>query len=111
MSTSDEVCTVSRLLASRLEEGPCVRAMRDEPLVVADKIRHDQRWPRYVPQAVKAGLKAQMAIQLYLEEKTLGGLNLYSTERETIDPEALHAAELFATHAALRWVGLDGSLS
>jgi GAF domain-containing protein len=84
-----------------LEEGPCVRAMRSEPLVVAEDIRHDQRWPRYVPRAVKAGLKAQMALQLYTEEETLGGLNMYSTKSETIHPEALHAAELFATHAAL----------
>jgi GAF domain-containing protein len=84
-----------------LDEGPCVRAMRDEPLVVVEDIRHDQRWPNYVPRAVAAGLKAQMALQLYTEHETLGGLNLYSTERETIDPDALHAAELFATHAAL----------
>jgi GAF domain-containing protein len=84
-----------------LEEGPCVRAMRSEPLVVAENIRRDQRWPRYVPRAVAAGLKAQLALQLYSEHETLGGLNLYSTELETIDPDALHAAELFATHAAL----------
>lgn len=84
-----------------LDEGPCVRAMRSEPLVVVERIRHDQRWPRYVPRAVAAGLKSQMALQLYVEDETLGGLNLYSTESETIDPDALHAAELFATHAAL----------
>jgi GAF domain-containing protein len=84
-----------------LEEGPCVRAMRSEPLVVAENIRHDQRWPRYVPRAVEAGLKAQMALQLYTEQETLGGLNMYSTGSEAIHPEALHAAELFATHAAL----------
>jgi len=84
-----------------LEEGPCVAALRTEPLVVAEDIKHDQRWPRYVPRAVQGGLKAQMALQLYTEEETLGGLNMYSTESETIDPDALQAAELFATHAAL----------
>ena len=84
-----------------LGEGPCLRAMRSQPLVVAEDIRDDQRWPRFVPLAVEAGLKAQMALQLYAEESTLGGLNLYSTQQAAIDPDALHAAELFATHAAL----------
>jgi GAF domain-containing protein len=84
-----------------LGEGPCVKAMREEPIVVAPHIKNDQRWPRYVPRAVAAGLRAQLAIQLYYDDETLGGLNLYSTESAEIDPDAPVAAELFAVHAAL----------
>lgn len=84
-----------------LGEGPCLRALREDPVVVAEELRHDQRWPRYVPAAVKAGVRAQLAVQLYTEEETLGGLNLYSTVREAVDPDATRMAELFATHAAL----------
>jgi GAF domain-containing protein len=88
-------------LQYELEEGPCVHAMREQLVVVAENIRHDQRWPRYVPEAVKTGLRAQMAMQLYTHDETLGGLNLYSTASDSIDPDALMAAEAFATHAAL----------
>lgn len=84
-----------------LEEGPCVTAIREQPVVVAEDIRNDERWPRYVPAAVESGLCAQMAVQLYTNDETLGGLNLYSTVSTAIDPNALLAAELFATHAAL----------
>jgi transcriptional regulator with GAF, ATPase, and Fis domain len=84
-----------------LDEGPCVGAIRESPVVAAEDIRHDQRWPRYVPQAVDKGVKAQMGLRLYTHEGTLGGLNLYSTSRGKIDPDALLAAEIFATHAAL----------
>ncbi len=84
-----------------LDEGPCVKSIRDSPVVVVEDIRHDQRWPRYVPRAVAKGVKAQMGLRLYTHEGTLGGLNLYSTASEKIDPEAQLAAELFATHAAL----------
>jgi GAF domain-containing protein len=84
-----------------LREGPCVSAMLDEPVVVTEDLRHDQRWPRYVPRAVAAGLQAQVAVRLYLDEHTLGGLNMYATRTSTIHAEALQAAELFAAHAAI----------
>src|SRR5688572_21373093 len=32
-----------------LGEGPCVATLRDADVVVAPTIRHDQRWPRFVP--------------------------------------------------------------
>jgi AmiR/NasT family two-component response regulator len=42
-----------------------------------------------------------MAVRLFAHEETLGGLNFYSTVQDTIDPQAMAAAELFAVHAAL----------
>jgi GAF domain-containing protein len=88
-------------LQYELGEGPCVSALREDPVVVAENIRHDQRWPRYVPQAVELGVRAQAGFQLYVEEETLGGLNFYSTQTDEIDPHALTIGELFGTHAAL----------
>jgi GAF domain-containing protein len=85
-----------------LGEGPCVDSLHDQAIVEAPRIRHDRRWPRYVPRAVDEGLKAQLAVRLYLDDGgTLGGLNIYSTTSEDIDPEAVHMAELFAAHAAI----------
>ena len=51
--------------------------------------------------AVELGLRAQLAVRLYEEDETVGGLNLYSTDAETVDPGAVHLAELFATHATI----------
>jgi GAF domain-containing protein len=85
-----------------LQEGPCVETLHSAFVVVAPDIRHDQRWPRYVPQAVDLGLKSQLAVKLFLDDEgTLGGLNLYSTSREDIDPDAQGIADLFAAHAAI----------
>jgi GAF domain-containing protein len=85
-----------------LGEGPCVDSLRDADVVVAPRIANDQRWPAYVPQAVAAGLKSQRAVKLYLDNSgTVGGLNLYSTESEDIDPDAESLADLFAAHAAI----------
>lgn len=84
-----------------LREGPCYDSIRSEPVVVVEHARHDQRWPAYMPQAVQKGLRAQLGLRLYTEAETLGGLNLYSTRSDTIDPDAVAVAELFASHAAI----------
>ena len=85
-----------------VDEGPCVNTLRGADVVVAPHLGEDGRWPHYTPTAVKNGVKAQLAIKLYLDEEgTMGGINLYSTTSSTVDPEAEPIAELFATHAAL----------
>ncbi len=85
-----------------LNEGPCVDTLRDAEVVAAAHIRHDQRWPRFVPEAVQLGLRSQLAVRLYVDDDgVLGGLNLYSTSSDEIDPEAEATAELFAAHAAI----------
>lgn len=101
-ATDDVVWSLDRLQYS-LNEGPCLDAVRGETIIGAPRIRHDQRWPRYVPAAVREhGLTAQLGVRLYLDDEgTVGGLNIYSTERDDIDEATLSTAELFATHAAI----------
>lgn len=85
-----------------LGEGPLVDALQGGlPAICAvERLRHVQDWPRYAPRAVEAGLRAQLSLRLDSEHARIGFLNLYSTSSETVDPEAVHIAELFATHAA-----------
>ena len=89
-------------LQYRIMEGPCLDALREYRVVEAPNIRHDQRWPNYVVEAVPCGLRAQLAIRLFLDKAgTLGGLNLYSTEADELDPDATNIADLFAAHASI----------
>jgi len=85
-----------------LNEGPCVSSLREEPMLVVDHLSHQQRWPRFVPEAVKLGLRSQMALRLYVDDEgTMGGINLYSTSSDTIDDDAPPAAQVFAAQAAV----------
>jgi hypothetical protein len=84
-----------------LLEGPCVTALRQDRLVMLVGDKALERWPRFTPRARALGLRAQMAIRLYQERRSVAGLNFYSTCQDTIDPSAPMGAELFATHAAL----------
>jgi GAF domain-containing protein len=100
-ATSDLVWQLDQLQCS-LNEGPCLQSLHEASVVAAPRIRDDPRWPIYASAAVKLGLKAQLAVKLYLDHQgTVGGLNMYSTESEEIDPQAPGIADLFATHAAL----------
>lgn len=84
-----------------LKEGPCSAVLQgDDPLAMS-VLRHEQRWPRYVPRALDAGVRSQMAVKLYLTNGTLGGLNLYSTVSEEVSSEAQALARLLAAHAAI----------
>jgi len=102
-AATDEVVARLDKLQYSLDEGPCVDAMRTQVVVSVPQIAKERRWPNYVPAAVaETGLKAQLAVRLYLEEdSSMGGLSLYSTQREDIDPEAESIARLFAAHAAV----------
>lgn len=91
-------------LQYELGEGPCLDALDPataQDVVRVDNARFEQRWPRYIPTALDHGLRAQLGLRLYAEDKTVGGLNLYSTSVDSISPETELMAELFATHAAL----------
>ncbi len=88
-------------LQYRLNEGPCLYAISAATVVRVDAAAQDDRWPQYLPEAVKRGLRSQLGLQLGLDGETLGGLNMYSTSVDRIDDEVLHMAELFAVHAAI----------
>jgi GAF domain-containing protein len=90
-------------LQYELNEGPCLDAINESGIVEVNNLAaHESQWPGFVPRAAALGLRAQMGLRLYVDnEGTLGGLNLYSTGSDVIDPDVREAAELFATHAAL----------
>src|SRR5215210_40766 len=47
--TGELVPTLDDLQYS-LNEGPCVSSLREEPLLVVDRIKDEKRWPRYIPE-------------------------------------------------------------
>jgi hypothetical protein len=86
---------------SELDQGPCIDTLHVAAVVAAPRLRHDPRWPQYVPAAIERGIRSQLALRLHLDgHGTLGSLNLYSTTSEGIDPDAKLTADLFATYAA-----------
>lgn len=91
-----------------LSEGPCLDAMRHHTATAVADLRTDDRWPRFGPRAVAAGVISQMGIEIFRQHSTVGGLNLYASRANAFDDDTRHAAALFARHAGL---ALDKSLT
>jgi ANTAR domain len=51
--------------------------------------------------ATERGVLSQVAVRLFAQNKHIAGLNLYSTDRADVDPDAPEIAQLFATHAGI----------
>jgi GAF domain-containing protein len=100
-SATDQLVQDLDDLQYSLGEGPCYDSIRGNGVTVVEDARHDRRWPVYLPQAVERGLRAQLAVGLYSDHDSLGGINLYSTGSTRISEEALGIAELFASQAAI----------
>src|SRR3954462_7808103 len=82
-------------------EGPCSAPLQGSDVVSVSGLRNETRWPRYVHQARSAGVRSQMAVKLYLDQGTLGGINFYSTIADDVSNDAAALARLFATHSAI----------
>jgi hypothetical protein len=87
-------------LQYEFNEGPGVDAVRGRWQARSDDLRFDLRWPRYRPQAVGLGIRAQIGIELFDEPGMIAGLNLYSRDAGVFDDDTFEAAMLFAVHAA-----------
>lgn len=82
-------------------EGPCVQAIEEEPVVVVEDLRDEERWPRYTPAALSQGVRSQMGVRLFAGGRHIGGLNFYSKKPAAADETRSETARLFATHAAI----------
>ena len=98
---TDEVVGELDALQYEHGEGPCLHAMDTGATVKVSRARHEQRWPSFIPPAVRLGLRSQLGIRLNVGPRTVGALNLYSFTAEEISAESEQLAELFAAHAAL----------
>lgn len=85
-----------------LWEGPCVDTLQGASIVEAPHIKYDARWPRFIAGASPLGLRSQLAVRLYSDDEgTVGGLNIYSTISDDVDPEAVNISVLLATYGAV----------
>lgn len=81
-------------------EGPCLDAISIEPMLYANDLTSDVRWPKFGPVAVSLGMRSLLSCRLSAEE-TLGSLNLYARSPQAYGSIGRTKALIFATHAAI----------
>jgi GAF domain-containing protein len=86
MAASQESVKLLELFQLQAEEGPCLDCFRYGAAVAnADLTRASERWPRFAPEAVRAGYRAVHAFPLRHRNKVIGALNLFSTSQGRTD--------------------------
>ena len=103
-STSDLVEQVNNL-EHELNEGPCLEALHMRRTYRIDDMAHESRWPRFAAAAQAHGIQSMLGYRLFTSGRTLGSLDLYSTQPSAFDAEAEIVGELFAAHAAIALLG------
>jgi hypothetical protein len=92
---SDDAARRADELQHRLEEGPCLQALRTGHSVIAHDLAGETRWPRWTA-LVSAELRlgAVLSVLLVAGGRSLGTLNLYSLDAgglSHVDIAVLHA--------------------
>lgn len=85
-----------------LQEGPCYYAAVDTAYVTSTHLAADERFPRYGPLAVKAGIKAQAGLRLFDTPRpsAQAALNVYSRDVGSFGDMSM-VAQLFVHQSAV----------
>lgn len=83
--------------------GPCLHAARTGEITVIPDTRADDRWPDYLPRAVKHGNLSSMSIPLTIDpdEQVSGALNIYARCPHAFDKTSRSVATRFGPYAAV----------
>ncbi len=99
---SDEVPTIVDAIQYETDEGPCLNAIRVHETFKSDDLAAEERWAKFSHRAAQeTGVRSMLSFRLFVEEDTMGALNLYSKQRDAFDDEELAVGSVFATHAAV----------
>lgn len=106
---SDDLVRRCDQFQDELREGPCLDAIWHQHTVIVNDLSQDTRWPRFGARASELGAGSLISFQLYVQEDTLGALNLYGGTGVQFGDEAQVVGEVFAAHAALALSGTRAS--
>ena len=93
--------TVDRIQAET-GEGPCVDAIKEHEVFQTGDLKSEDRWPKFSSRAhSETGIQSILSLRLFVDEDTMGALNLYSTAPDAFDETDVALGSVFAAHAAI----------
>jgi transcriptional regulator with GAF, ATPase, and Fis domain len=83
-------------------EGPCLEAIEDNDLIVADDLERDDRWPKFCARAVaETSVRSMVGVRIHLGGDDRGALNLYATEPGAFSRLDCGVVAIFSTLSSL----------
>lgn len=101
-ASSNDVPRIVDRIQSEVGEGPCLDAIKEREVFQTPDLAAEERWPRFAGRANdETGICSILSIRLFVEEDTMGSLNLYATEKDAFDDTDVAFATVFAAHASV----------
>jgi GAF domain-containing protein len=101
-AASDDVPTAVDAIQYEVGEGPCLEAIKDQEIFLTADLAAEHRWPTFSRRAAdETGVQSMLSFRLFIEEDTLGALNLYSCRVDAFDESARAVGAILAAHAAI----------
>jgi GAF domain-containing protein len=96
-TANTEVGQLVEELEVELREGPCTESMRNGEQILAPELAAvSDRYPRFAPRALDAGVKSIHALPMTLRGEQLGALDLIALEPMALDAMQLGTAQMLA---------------
>jgi len=100
VAASDTSALRYEKLQSELGEGPCLAAYHTGEAIAVPELTKDDRFPKFAPRAVDAGLAAVFTFPLNHGDLRLGALDLYRDAPGPLSAESMGMAQTLADVAA-----------
>jgi GAF domain-containing protein len=101
-ATTDASAQHADELQYAAQEGPCLSAVWDHPLVRVDDIGNESRWPDWVVRMeAESGYRSMLVLRLFTAQDRMGALNLYAHLPGAFAEADVDYAEAFAAHVAV----------
>lgn len=81
--------------------GPCLDAAAAGTTLSVPDLTGEERWPGYIPHALKAGVLSSLSVGMLVTDNVAGALNLYSTRPHSFDDDAQALAQTFSEYASV----------
>lgn len=102
IAVTDELPDAVDALQYRVREGPCLDAADSAPVVLADDLGTDDRWPRFAPMCVdETGVRSMLSLRLAVRGSDRAGMNFYARRAKAFDELDVRVGSILATFAAL----------
>lgn len=82
-------------------DGPCLAASSAFTTMSLPDMDTENRWPDWADRAKQNGVHSSLSIGLPVLEEVTGALNVYATEPEAFDDDAIILGQTFAGYAAV----------
>ncbi|HET9331734.1 MAG TPA: GAF and ANTAR domain-containing protein [Steroidobacteraceae bacterium] len=101
VACSDPVAARVDEVQYRLDDGPCLHAMRDGEMVSIPDTAAQARWPEFEAEAAAAGIRSCLALPLAAKSpQAIGALNLYARTASAFGETETWRARNFARNAS-----------